>query len=443
MAGNHRFRLRLGFRVRLGVRVRLGRGATGAVHAPGVGVESPPQVDAHPLAHVGAASVGQAAGADALQRRAELAGAAASLVRGVGAASRLALRGRQRLALSRPEAAGALVGRLAAGLAAALAFVPGHARLVALLGGELVDAVAVREAAGAGGLGLRAARVAAAQVDLEQALADADVARKQLAGQANPSPLALKQPQVARAQSALKAAETALALAQTNLERTEISLPFTGRVESQAADLGQYVNPGKVLGTVFGTDYAEVRLALTANQLSALGVPIGFDGGENGGLPTTLSAVMGGTLHRWQGLLIGLDAAIDPTTRTVYGTVRISDPYGPEQSVSGMPLAVGLYVDAEIQGRLIVDAIQIAAEGLRAGDEVLVLDGEGLLDVRQAEVIHRGRHTALLSAGVEAGELVIVSAIRNPVRGMRLEAMSDGTIAETAPADVTANDNEA
>ena len=128
----------------------------------------------------------------------------------------------------------------------------------------------------------RAARVAAAKVDLEQALADADVARKQLAGQANPSPLALKQPQVARAQSALKAAETALALAQTNLERTEISLPFTGRVESQAADLGQYVNPGKVLGTVFGTDYAEVRLALTANQLSALGVPIGFDGAENG-----------------------------------------------------------------------------------------------------------------------------------------------------------------
>ena len=255
--------------------------------------------------------------------------------------------------------------------------------------------------------------------------------------------MALKQPQVARAQSALKAAETALALAQTNLERTEISLPFTGRVESQAADLGQYVNPGKVLGTVFGTDYAEVRLALTANQLSALGVPIGFDGGENGGLPTTLSAVMGGTLHRWQGLLIGLDAAIDPTTRTVYGTVRISDPYGPEQSVSGMPLAVGLYVDAEIQGRLIVDAIQIAAEGLRAGDEVFVLDGEGLLDVRQAEVIHRSRHTALLSAGVEAGELVIVSAIRNPVRGMRLEAMGDKTIAETAPADVIADDNEA
>jgi len=289
----------------------------------------------------------------------------------------------------------------------------------------------------------RQARVAAALVDLEQALADADVARKQLAGQKSPSPLALKKPQVARAESALKAAETALALAVTNLERTRISLPFAGRVESQAADLGQYVNAGKVLGSVFGTDIAEVRLALTTSQLSALGIPIGFDGGETGGLPTTLSASLGGDVHRWQGSLTRLDAAIDPTTRTVYGTVQVEDPYGMAQSSSGMPMAVGLYVDAEIEGRLVADGIQIAAEGLRAGDMIFVLDGEGLLDVRQVEVIHRSRHSALLASGVEAGEQVIVSAIRNPVRGMRLEAMDTETVADSVGNQPVLNDNEA
>jgi len=289
----------------------------------------------------------------------------------------------------------------------------------------------------------RQARVAAAQVDLEQALADADVARKQLAGQKSPSPLALKKPQVARAESALKAAETALALAVTNLERTRISLPFAGRVESQAADLGQYVNAGKVLGSVFGTDIAEVRLALTTSQLSALGIPIGFDGGETGGLPTTLSASLGGDVHRWQGSLTRLDAAIDPTTRTVYGTVQVEDPYGMAESSSGMPMAVGLYVDAEIEGRLVADGIQIAAEGLRAGDMIFVLDGEGLLDVRQVEVIHRSRHSALLASGVEAGEQVIVSAIRNPVRGMRLEAMDTETVADSVGNQPVLNDNEA
>ncbi len=293
----------------------------------------------------------------------------------------------------------------------------------------------------------RRARVAAAKVDLEQALADADVARKQLAGQKNPSPLALKTPQLARAQSALKAAEISLSLAQTNLDRTQISLPFAGRVESQSVDLGQYVNSGAVLGSVFGTDLAEVRLALTTNQLASLGIPIGFDGTKDGakgnGLSTTLSAELGGAVHRWQGTLTGLDAAIDPATRTVYGTVTIDSPYDTTQSVSGMPLAVGLYVDAEIHGRLAVDAIQIAAEGLRAGDEVFVLNGEGLLDIRQASVIHRSRNTVLLSAGVEAGEKVIISAIRNPVRGMRLEAMSGSVIADSDGAESAISDDEA
>jgi multidrug efflux pump subunit AcrA (membrane-fusion protein) len=148
-------------------------------------------------------------------------------------------------------------------------------------------------------------------------------------------------------------------------------------------------------------------------------------------------------LHQWQGVLTGLDAAIDPATRTIYGTVRIEDPYGQAHSATGMPLAVGLYVDAEIQGRPIVDAIQITAEGLRPGDEVFVIDGEGLLDVRQVQVIYRNRDSVLLSAGVEAGERVIVSAIRNPIRGMRLEAMDDSVIAESASTEAAIEDNEA
>ena len=281
----------------------------------------------------------------------------------------------------------------------------------------------------------RKARLAAAEVDLQQALADADVAQRQLASQKNPSPLALKKPQVARAESAVKAADTALALAMTNLARTRVSLPFIGRVETQAADLGQYVNLGTVLGSVFGTSLAEVRVALTDSQLSALGIPIGFNAdAEEEGLPTVLSAFMGGKMHRWGGRLTRLDASIDPTTRTVYGTVVVEDPYGERNRITGMPLVMGLYVDVEIQGKLIVDAIQIPEDSLRVGNEIFVLDGEGLLDIRKAEVAHRNRNIVLLKSGVEPGELVIISAIRNPIRGMRLKAIDSAGIAETQPA---------
>ena len=183
-------------------------------------------------------------------------------------------------------------------------------------------------------------------------------------------------------------------------------------------------------------------MALTDNQLSSLGVPIGFSGEGKAALSVTLSAVVGGDPHYWQGQLVRIDAAIDPGTRSVYGTVRIEDPYG-GSSEGVMPLAVGLYVDAEVEGRPIIDAVQIMAEGLRAGDEVFVLDGEGLLDVRKVEVVHRNRSTVLLSSGVEAGDLIIVSAIRNPIRGMRLQTIDAAGIAESASPKTQSEDNEA
>ena len=69
------------------------------------------------------------------------------------------------------------------------------------------------------------ARVAARKLELAQALADADVAKKQLANEKNPSDLALKLPQIAQARAALEAAEIGLERAQSDLERTQITPP--------------------------------------------------------------------------------------------------------------------------------------------------------------------------------------------------------------------------
>ena len=106
-----------------------------------------------------------------------------------------------------------------------------------------------------------------------------------------------------------------------------------------------------------------------------------------------------------------------------------------------MPLAVGLYVDAEVEGRRIVDAVQIPAKLRQA--TIFVLTGEGLLDIRQADVVHRSRSDVLLSAGVEPGEQVIVSAIRNPVRGMRLQTIDGAAIADSVTTEPANKDNEA
>ncbi len=277
------------------------------------------------------------------------------------------------------------------------------------------------------------AQLAAAQVDLEQALADADVARKQLAGQKNPSPLALKKPQVARARSALEAAEARLASAKLNLERTEISLPFAGRLESTSVDLGQFVNAGKVVARAFGTDRVEVRLPLTDEQLGALGVAIGFSAQHDDALPVDLTATVGGIPHRWSGRLTRLDAAVDPSTRVVYATAEVDRPYDTGIQEGGMPLAVGLFVKAAISGQIVSDAIRIPIDGLRAGNQVFVLEPEGVLAVREVDVLYRWGDYAVLRTGISSGDRVIVSSIRNAIPGMRLEAIeSTGSALEGA-----------
>ena len=106
------------------------------------------------------------------------------------------------------------------------------------------------------------AAVAAAELAIEQALADADVARKQLRDVPNASDLSLKKPQIAEARARREAALASLALARLNLERTEVRLPFDGRVSSTTVHIGEVISVGTPLGEVFSTDTVQVRLPL-------------------------------------------------------------------------------------------------------------------------------------------------------------------------------------
>ena len=271
------------------------------------------------------------------------------------------------------------------------------------------------------------AQVAEAEVRVQQAEADADVARKQLRNEKNPSPLALKKPQVAQARAGLKASEASYSQAQTNLARTRITLPFHGRVISTAVDIGQYVTPGTPLGRAFANDVVEVRVPLNDAQLASLDLPIGYIAEtEEQRLPVEITAMVAGREHQWMGELTRLDAAIDPTTRMLFGIAEVRNPYGQGASQYGMPLAVGLFVNADISGRELRDAYIIPRHALRAGNQVYVVNGEGRLEIRSVSVTHSSSEEAVIDSGLEAGDQVVVSSIRNPIEGMELEALPYG-----------------
>lgn len=276
---------------------------------------------------------------------------------------------------------------------------------------------------------LAVTRARAAVAEAEQALtreqAEADLARAEWEdlGQGEASALALRKPQMAQAEAALASAQAMLEEAQVNLARTEIRAPFAGRVRTKMADIGQYVSPGQSLGRIFSTETVEVRLPLTDSQLALIDLPLAFEGGEsNPGPQVHFSTNVAGGRHEWTGRIVRTASVIDPQTRVLYAIAEVEDPYG-EGADNGTPMAVGLFVDASIEGRRIENAVMIPREALRNGEEVFVVSENDTLDIRRPRVIHSSPENAVLAGGVEDGEQVVVSPIQTPTQGLRLEPL--------------------
>jgi len=69
----------------------------------------------------------------------------------------------------------------------------------------------------------------------------------------------------------LHEATASLAQARLDLARTELTAPFTGLVREEQVDVGQFITRGQRVGTIYATDYVEVRLPISAHQLGFLG----------------------------------------------------------------------------------------------------------------------------------------------------------------------------
>lgn len=229
--------------------------------------------------------------------------------------------------------------------------------------------------------------------------------------------LVLRLPQVARAEASVQAAEAAVMRAERNLERTRIRLPYDGLVRTRQADLGQFVSTGTVLGTVFAVETAEVRLPLSDSDLAFLDLPAP---GQPASLRPSvrLTGSVAGQRGEWHGEIVRTEGVIDENTRLSFAVVRIRDPYGLLERERQLPLPMGTFVSAEIDGRSARGLIELPRTALRSGDTVLVASEDGRLDIRQVDVVRATTHSAYVHGGIEAGDHIITTAIQAPIPGM-------------------------
>lgn len=291
------------------------------------------------------------------------------------------------------------------------------------------------------------AQVAQAQQALVREQAEADLAEAEWAelGEGQASSLTLREPQLAQARASLAAANAQLQEARLGLERTRISAPFAGRVRTKSVDVGQFVSPGTPLGEVFGTEAVQIRLPLTDNELSMLNIPVAFQATEdNPGPNVRVSAVLAGQSREWDARLVRTDSSIDTQTRVLYAIAQVDDPYGAAAEAGGSPLPVGLFVDAEIEGREVANAYVLPRSALRGSDSVYVAQEGGTLGIRNVSVITSDPDRLVISGGVTADDMVVTSPIRAASDGMRIRTFDQaGELIEARSAVIeTGNDDD-
>ncbi len=272
------------------------------------------------------------------------------------------------------------------------------------------------------------AQIAQAEARLRIELEEAAVARREwdMLGQSGePSPLVLREPQLAEARAALDAARAALERAERDLDRTIIRAPFAGRVRDRQVDAGQVVAPGNNLATLFAVDVAEIRLPVPDRELQFLDLPPGFRRGESGP-PVTIRAQFAGQSLQWQGHIVRTEGEIDPQSRMVYLVAEVRDPYGREQEDATVPLASGMFVHADIQGRVFEDVFVLPRNVLRDENQVLIIDDENRLRFRQVQVLRTDRNEVVISGGLRAGERICISPLDVVIDGMLVRTESDG-----------------
>jgi RND family efflux transporter MFP subunit len=216
------------------------------------------------------------------------------------------------------------------------------------------------------------------------------------------------------------AAEAALERAERNLDRTRIRAPYAGRVRSKRVDMGQYVTPGVSVATVYAVDAAEVRLPLPDDELAYLDLPLDYrGGGTSGSNPgVVLRAEYGGRVHEWKGSIVRTEGEIDPKSRMVHVVASVPDPY---REVPGRPpLAVGMFVQAEIRGRTARDVAVLPRAAMRSDGRVWVVDDEDRLRFRDVTVLRADREVVLIADGLRDGERVCLSPMEAATDGMQV-----------------------
>jgi RND family efflux transporter MFP subunit len=261
-------------------------------------------------------------------------------------------------------------------------------------------------------------QLASAEVQFAVQQAEAEIAQEawEQVGKGTAKDLTAKKPQLKQAKAALEVAKAQVQSAEKKLNKTEITAPYTGRIQNINIDLGSTIIPGQPVGSMYTSNEIEVTLSVKDSDLQFLDIPMdGRKLNPDQKSIVIIKSVYRGEMQEWAGNLERVDGVIDPMTRMIKLIANFKNNFIEETKPI---LPIGLFVEAEINGKQLEDIFMIPNTALTPNDELLVLNQDDTLEIRKVKVITKMKNYILVKEGMKAGERVVVSKLSIATNGM-------------------------
>ncbi len=234
---------------------------------------------------------------------------------------------------------------------------------------------------------------------LEQAQSDAARANYALLHPTKSVPaLVAKLPQIDQAKAQLASTEARLAKAEVELARTTFSLPFSGRIVSSSAEVGQVVSKGQSIGKAFSLKAIEIAVPISTAELRRL-TPIA-DG--------SAIASVDGVQHQLR--VDRVSAELDKKTR--FATLYL-------QAARDAKLTPGAFVQVQLTSPTLADTFTLPERAQQDASTVwYAKDGE----LHRQPITVRGRtDSGLVTDAFQYGDGIVIGAVPGARQGLEVQ----------------------
>lgn len=213
------------------------------------------------------------------------------------------------------------------------------------------------------------------------------------------------------AEARLRETRAAASRADRDLARTEVVMPFAGRIVDVAVERGQFVPLGQTMLEAEDTGDMEVRLEVSYELLRSR-FPALLDGPADQPRQRFPALIRATTGQTWSGHVGRVDPGLNRANRAAQLYLKVDHGAAPAP-------AANLYVEAEIQGPALPARIVVPRLAVRDG-HVLLASDDDTLTRRRVEVEFVQQDSAIIRTGLAAGARIIVTDVLYPAEGMAL-----------------------